>query len=104
MVTGTDRHGCATRRRDPKSCGNTRTVTRQELERRVLADEAHGAEAREVVRGLIGRITVGPAAEGKGVDLVLEGELAAILAACAGAQHANARLGAGVRRMFRVVM
>jgi site-specific DNA recombinase len=64
----------------------------EELEA-VLAGPELGAEAAEAIRSLVSRIVLAPRAGG-GVDAVLEGDLARILAICGGAAaagNANAR-------------
>ena len=66
---------------------------KEELEA-VLADPKLGPEAMDAIRAMIARIVLTPRAAG-GMEAVLEGDLARILAICAGAEHANARLGGG---------
>ena len=65
----------------------------EELER-LLADAELGVEAMEAIRSTITRIVLTPRAE-SGMEAVLEGDLARILAICEGAERANARLGGG---------
>ena len=72
----------------------------EELER-LLADAELGVEAMEAIRSTITRIVLTPRAEG-GMDALLEGDLARILAICAGAERTNARReAAGVLVTFR---
>ena len=66
-----------------------------ELER-LLADAELGVEAMEAIRSTITRIVLTPRAEG-GMEAVLEGDLARILAICAGAERTNARRVSGGR-------
>jgi DNA invertase Pin-like site-specific DNA recombinase len=65
----------------------------EELEA-VLADPELGPEAMAAIRSMIGRIVLTPGENG-GVEAVLEGDLARILAVCAGAERTNARLAGG---------
>ena len=67
----------------------------EELER-LLADAELGVEAMEAIRSTITRIVLTPRAEG-GMDALLEGDLARILAICAGAERTNARRVSGGR-------
>ena len=49
------------------------------------------AEAMDLIRSMIDRVELRPRGEAKGLDAILHGDLAAILAACAGAaQKGNA--------------
>ena len=48
------------------------------------------SEAMELIRSMIERVDLHPREGGTGLDAVLYGDLAAILAACAGAQKVNA--------------
>jgi site-specific DNA recombinase len=61
----------------------------EELEA-VLADPELGAEAMEAIRAMITRIVLTPGADG-GMEAVLEGDLARILAICEDATNRNAR-------------
>ena len=65
----------------------------EELER-PLTDAELGVEAMAAIRSTNTRIVLTPRAEG-GMEAVLEGDLAAILTICEGAERANARLGGG---------
>ncbi|WP_323778700.1 hypothetical protein [Leisingera sp.] len=53
-------------------------------------------EAKEALRALVERIVLAPAAEGPGLDLTLEGDLAGLLRLAAGAAGANAGKAPGV--------
>ena len=55
-----------------------------------VLDGPDKAEAMELIRSMIERVDLHPAEAGTGLDAVLHGDLAAILAACAGAQKVNA--------------
>ena len=65
----------------------------EELEA-VLADPGLGPEAMDAIRAMIARIVLTPRPTG-GMEVVLEGDLARILAICEGAEHRNARLSGG---------
>ena len=54
-------------------------------------------EAMELIRSMIDRVDLLPRSGGSGVDAVLHGDLAAILAACSGAQSTSKRPAAGER-------
>jgi len=61
------------------------------------------AEAMELIRSMIERVDLHPRGGGTGLDAVLHGDLAAILAACTGAQTANAPDLAATGRQLSVV-
>ena len=61
------------------------------------------AEAMELIRSMIERVDLHPREGGTGLDAILHGDLAAILAACAGAQKANAPDLAATGRQLSVV-
>ena len=61
------------------------------------------AEAMELIRSMIERVDLHPREGGTGLDAILHGDLAAILAACAGAQKANAPDLAASGRQLSVV-
>ena len=61
------------------------------------------AEAMELIRSMIERVDLHPRESGTGLDAVLHGDLAAILAACAGVQKANAPDLAASGRQLSVV-
>ena len=63
----------------------------EELEA-VLADPELGPEAMAAIRSMIGRIVLTPG-EGGGVEAVLEGDLARILAICAGTERKSPHPG-----------
>ena len=70
----------------------------EELER--VLEGADRAEAMELIRSMIDRVELRPRTNGKGLDAMLHGELAAILAACAEAESGGpsvkkGRLAAG---------
>ncbi|UWQ37502.1 hypothetical protein K3552_00380 [Leisingera aquaemixtae] len=52
-------------------------------------------EAKEALRALVERIVLTPAAEGTGLDLTLEGDLAGLLRLAAGAEGANTKKAPG---------
>lgn len=52
-------------------------------------------EAKEALRSPVGRIVLTPAAEGTGLDLTLEGDLAGFLRLAAGAGGANTNKAPG---------
>ena len=52
-------------------------------------------EAKEALRALVERIVLTPAAEGDGLDLTLEGDLAGLLRLAAGAEGANTKKTSG---------
>jgi site-specific DNA recombinase len=60
-----------------------------------LADPAIKAEAAEIIRSQIERITLTPHAEG-GLEVQLHGDLAQILEFCEAGQHKHQRPGTGV--------
>jgi site-specific DNA recombinase len=51
------------------------------------------AEATDLIRSMIDRVELRPRAEAKGLDAILHGDLAAILAACAGGGAKRKRPG-----------
>jgi site-specific DNA recombinase len=61
-----------------------------------LADPEIKAEAAEIVRGQIERITLTPNAEGGGLEVVLQGDLARILQLCEGGSSKDKRPGTDV--------
>ncbi len=63
---------------------------RKVAELEAVLDGPDRAEAMDVIRSMIERIDLHPRAGGKGLDAALYGDLAAILAACAGAKTAEA--------------
>ena len=66
-----------------------------ELER--VLEGPDRAEAMDLIRSMIDRVDITPRADGAGVDAVLHGDLAAILAACGEAGHKRKLPGAGER-------
>jgi len=54
-----------------------------------VPDGPHTAEALERIRSMIERVDLHSREGGRGLDAILDGDLAAILAAYAGAQTAN---------------
>ncbi|MCZ8102043.1 MAG: hypothetical protein O9972_29620 [Burkholderiales bacterium] len=66
-----------------------------ELER--VLEGPDRAEAMELIRSMIERVEITPRADGNGVDAVLHGDLAAILAACGAAGSKSKLPGAGQR-------
>ena len=52
-----------------------------------VLDGPNRAEAMDLIRSMIDRVELAPRAGGKGLDAVLHGDLAAILAACGEARH-----------------
>ena len=67
-------------------------VLHPNLPEAVLADPELGPEAMAAIRSMIGRIVLTPD-EGGGVEAVLEGDLAWILAICAGTERKSPRPG-----------
>ncbi|WP_411351931.1 hypothetical protein PNH50_00440 [Leisingera aquaemixtae] len=58
---------------------------------RTLGSAEGMEEAKEALRALVERIVLTPAAEGTGLDLTLEGDLAGLLRLAAGAEGPNAK-------------
>ena len=62
----------------------------------LLSDPELGPEAMDAIRSMIGKIMLTPG-EGGGVEAVLEGNLARILAICAAPERSDARRVSGGR-------
>jgi hypothetical protein len=73
----------------------------QQLEE--VLDGPDRAEAMELIRSMIERVDLYPREGGTRLDAILHGDLAAILAGCAGAQKANAQDLAATGRQLSVV-
>ena len=68
-----------------------------------VLDGPDKAEAMELIRSMIERVDLHPREVGTGLDAILHGDLAAILAACAGAQKADAPDQKATGRQLSVV-
>jgi hypothetical protein len=70
---------------------NLPELYRRKVEQQAILEGPDRAEAMDLIRTMIDRVELHPRTEAKGLDAILHGHLAAILAACAGvAQQENA--------------